>query len=318
MKTIELNTQTHIPILGLGTWKSDPQDVYQAVRHAIQIGYRHIDCAAIYGNEQTVGQAINDALQAGEVKREDLWITSKLWNSHHQEDAVIPALQSTLNDLGLDYIDLYLIHWPIAFEKQVGLAFPQSPDQFVSLDSVPLTETWRGMEAAFQKGLTRNIGVSNFSQSKLQILLDNSDITPAMNQVENHPYLAQHDLVKFCQDNHIAITAYSPLGSKDRPEMLKGQNEPSLLDNPVINQIAQAHEATPAQVLIAWQLQRNIVAIPKSVTPQRIEQNYASQKLHLTTDEVQQINQLDRGYRFVGGSVFEQPDVGYTVEKIWQ
>lgn len=318
MKTIELNTGAHIPALGLGTWKSDPQHVYDAVRHAIRIGYRHIDCAAIYQNESTVGQALNDALQAGDVERDDLWITSKLWNSYHREHDVVPALQSTLQDLGLDYIDLYLIHWPVAFKKEVGLAFPESTDAFVSLDDIPLYETWRGMEEAVNQGLTRHIGVSNFSESKLQTILDYCQILPVMNQVESHPYLVQLDLLNFCSHHNIAMTAYSPLGSKDRPEPLKGQDEPSLLENPVIDDIAQAHDATPAQVLIAWQLQRAVVTIPKSVTPKRIEQNWAAKDVTLTSNEMARIGDLDMHYRFVDGSVFEQPQAGYTVDAIWR
>lgn len=318
MKTIKLNSQGRIPTLGLGTWKSETSAVYEAVRHAIRIGYRHIDCAAIYGNEQTVGQAVNDALQAGEVKRDQLWITSKLWNSFHHQYNVVPALQQTLRDLGLDYIDLYLVHWPIAFKPEVGLAFPESKDQFLSLEQVPLTETWQGMEQACRQGLTRHIGVSNFSQNKLDVILKQCEIPPAMNQVESHPYLAQDDLLTYCRQHDIAMTAYAPLGSKDRPAKLQKNNEPNLLDHPVIKDVATKHDATTAQVLIAWHLQRDVVVIPKSVTPQRIEQNYEAQQLTLSEHDMQQIAELDRGYRFVDGSVFEHPESGYTLDNIWR
>lgn len=317
MKTIQLNTGAAMPALGLGTWKSDTNKVYEAVRHAIRTGYRHIDCAAIYGNEQTVGQAINDALQEGETTRDSLWITSKLWNSYHHRDNVIPALNQTLQDLGLDYIDLYLVHWPIAFAPETGLAFPSSKELFLPLEQVPLTETWRGMEDAYNQGLTRNIGVSNFSQNKLQTLLEEGQITPAMNQIESHPYLAQNDLLNFCRDHDVAVTAYSPLGSKDRPEMLQKHDEPTLLDHPVIENIAQNHNATTAQILIAWQLQRDVIVIPKSVTPLRIEQNYQALQVQLTEQEMKQIAELDQGYRFIDGSVFENPDAGYSIESIW-
>ena len=164
MRTLRLTDDAAMPALGLGTWKSAPGEVGAAVREAIRLGYRHIDCAPIYGNEQEVGAALAAAVAAGEVTRDELWITSKLWNDRHAEADVVPALRQTLADLGLERLDLFLVHWPVALKK--GRVMPDGAGDFVSLDELPLEETWRGMEAALEAGLTRTIGVSNCSVKK--------------------------------------------------------------------------------------------------------------------------------------------------------
>ncbi len=199
MKTLSFANGDTMPILGLGTWKSRSEDVYDAVRVAIQASYRHIDCAMIYGNESAVGRAVNDAIAAGEVTRQELWITSKLWNNSHQEERVVPALEKTLADLQLYYLDLYLIHWPVAVRHDVLVA--KEAADYISLKNLPLTSTWRGMEQAQQQGLARHIGVSNFAQHHLEEILRESRIPPAINQIELHPYLQQKDLETFCQQH---------------------------------------------------------------------------------------------------------------------
>ncbi|MBL7473641.1 aldo/keto reductase [Robertkochia sediminum] len=310
MKTVLLNDQLEIPAIGLGTWKSAPGEVGQAVIEAIRSGYRHIDCAAIYGNEKEIGEALKTVFDQGDVTREELWITSKLWNNAHQKDRVLPALQTTLKDLQLEYLDLYLVHWPVAFKPEVTGA--EKAEDYLRPEECPVEETWSAMEEAVAQGLTKSIGVSNFSVKKLNHLLKHSTIKPSMNQVELHPYLSQNDLLEFCAQHHIAITAYSPLGSGDRPKNMKKENEPALLQNETINTIARAHKCTPAQVLIAWHLHRNCVAIPKSTNNTRIEQNAASEHISLTEDDMKAIGDLNIPYRYVDGSFFELEGNGYT------
>ncbi len=315
MKNLTLNTENTIPQFGLGTWKSEPGQVKNAVKYALNFGYKHIDCAPIYGNEKEVGEGLSESFAENIVKRDDIFITSKLWNNRHYKNDVIPALKQTLKDLQIDYLDLYLIHWPVAFKPEVN--FPEDASGLLSLSEVPLIETWQGMEQAVKEGLVKNIGVSNFSIKKIDNILLNSSIKPAMNQVECHPYLQQDELLAYCKKNDIALTAYSPLGSKDRPDSLKQQNEPMLLENEVIKNIAQKHQATPAQILIQWAIERGTVVIPKSVSPERIKQNFEAQTISLDTADMEQIKTLNRNYRYVDGSFFALPNSSYTVESIW-
>jgi len=212
MKTAKFNNGDKISMLGLGTWLSKGNEVYDAVIEAIRIGYRHIDCAYIYRNEKEIGRALKDAMTAGLVKREDLFITSKLWNSDHEPDRVEVAVRKSLRDLQLDYLDLYLIHWPIAFKTKHEMANDVS--DLVSLDEIPLHVTWQAMERLQLKGLTKHIGVSNFNIPKLKLLIDRAVVLPEVNQVELHPYFQQHELVQFCKLNGILVTAFSPLGSR--------------------------------------------------------------------------------------------------------
>ena len=236
MKTITLKNGDEIPLLGLGTWKSTTGEVYAAIREAIRIGFRHIDCAAIYANEKEIGQALHHAMEKGDVTRKELWITSKLWNSSHKKEQVMPALQKTLNDLQLDYLDLYLVHWPVVLKD--GIGFPTSGADFLTLDEVPITETWGAMEACVDDHKTRHIGVSNFSIKKIDTLLQTARIAPEMNQVEMHPLLPQNELIEYCKGKNIPLTAYSPLGSPDRAAIIKQEDEPNLLAHPVIKEIA--------------------------------------------------------------------------------
>ncbi|MEX0884226.1 MAG: aldo/keto reductase, partial [Cyclobacteriaceae bacterium] len=240
MRFIKFNNGDKMPILGLGTWKSGPGEVYQAVLWALEAGYRHIDCAAVYQNEKEVGKALSEAFEKGWVKREDVFVTSKLWNNFHEESQVEKGLLQSMQDLQLDYLDLYLIHWPVAVKSQV--LFPKRESDFLSYREAPLSGTWKGMETAKEKGLARHIGVSNFNISKLKEVLENANVKPELNQIESHPFLPQENLVRFCKDNGIALTAYSPLGSTDRPKGRKKEDEPSLMGNDIIKEIARKHE----------------------------------------------------------------------------
>ncbi len=290
MKYVTLNTDYKMPVIGLGTWKSEDEKVYQAVRWAVKAGYQHVDCAAVYGNEATVGQALHDAVAEGDIERKNLFVTSKLWNTAHKPADVRPALEQSLKDLQTDYLDLYLIHWPIAEDPQSG-----------EILDIPQEETWAEMEKAQKDGLVRSIGVSNFTQTKLKNLMDKAEIMPAVNQVEIHPYLAQNDLVEFCRNNQIVVTAYAPLGSGDRPDPMKEAGEPSLLADRVVADIAQKNKATPAQVLIAWGLARGLVEIPKSVQFDRIEENLGALNVTLDADDMKRLNSIDETFRFITG-----------------
>jgi alcohol dehydrogenase (NADP+) len=315
MRTATFANGDRMPLLGLGTWKSAPGEVGTAVRKAIRLGYRHIDCASVYGNEAEVGEAIRSAIDAGDVRREELWITSKLWCNAHGRENVEPALRRTLDDLGLAWLDLYLIHWPVPIKP--GVAFPSSGNDLLPPAQVPLADTWKGMEAAVEAGLTRHIGVSNCSSHKLHGLLAHCRIRPEVNQVERHPLLQQPALVADCAAEGVHITAYSPLGSQDRPAALKGPDEPVLLENPVIGAIAAKHGCSPAQVLIAWHLQSGISTIPKSVNPARLQNNLAAAEITLTPADLAQIAGLDQHLRLVDGSFWLLEGCPWTLQTLW-
>jgi alcohol dehydrogenase (NADP+) len=315
MHKLTFSNGDQMPALGLGTWKSAPGEVKQAIIHAIEIGYRHLDCAAIYKNEAEIGEAIAECMERGIVKREDLWITSKLWNNAHRKEEVEKALEKSLNDLGLDYLDLYLVHWPVACKNEIE--FARVPEDYLSLSEVPLSETWQAMQDVQNKGLVKHIGTSNFSQKKLQALINLGGQKPEMNQVELHPYLQQEGLIDFCHANDIHVTAYSPLGSMDRPSAMKKEGEPIPLENPTIVSIANEKGISPAQVLIRWQLDRNISVIPKSTNPNRLKENFDTLEHKLSNAEMGQIKSIDQHKRIVDGSFFNAPDKGYTVNSLW-
>jgi len=309
MKTLKFKNGDHMDAIGLGTWKSEKGEVANAVKIALNNGYKHIDCAATYGNEAEVGEAFAEVFGKGDIKREDVWVTSKLWNNAHKKEDVIPALKQTLKDLQLEYLDLYLIHWPVAFKPDVS--FPEKAEDFLSLEEVPLIETWKEMIKAKEQGLVKHIGVSNFSIEKLEELMNDTDNAPEMNQVELHPYLQQDKLLEFCSRNGINVTGYSPLGSGDRSDEMKADDEPSLLENPVINKIAKKHGASAGQILIKWSEQRGTAVIPKSTNEGRIKENLQSAGFQLDEDDLKEIADLDDHFRYVTGKFFEMEGNSY-------
>ncbi len=314
MKQLAFNNGDQMPILGLGTWKSQPNEAYEAVLEAIKAGYRHIDCAHIYKNEKEIGEALAKAIKAGWVKREDLWITSKLWNDCHEEEHVLPALKQTLEDLQLDYLDLYLIHWPVAVKK--GVDFASKKEDFLTPEEAPLSRTWLAMEKAVDLGLTRHIGVSNFNISKLKEIFETARIRPEMNQVELHPFLQQNQLLHFCKEHHVNITAYAPLGSAYRVAD-KEVDFPILLENEIIRDIAAKHQTTPAQVAISWGIARGTAVIPKSVKKSRILENFEAAQLELNADDIQRINSLEGPFRYTTGKGWIREGSPYGARDLW-
>ncbi|KAF4266493.1 hypothetical protein LV164_006158 [Aspergillus fumigatus] len=280
-----LKTGDSIPAIGLGTWQSKPNEVKEAVCTALKAGYRHIDAAAVYGNEKEVGEGI----KLSGVPREEIFITSKLWNTHHEPEHVEGALDQTLRDLQVDYINLYLIHWPVSFRYSTTTNQPVDAETgLVDVIDVPLKDTWAAMEKLVDKGKVRSIGVSNFTRQRIEELMTTARIPPAVNQIEAHPYLQQRDLLEWSKQQGIVITAYSPLGNNI-------YNIPRAVDDPTVIQVAKELGKTPAQVLISWAIQRGTSVVPKSVTAERIKSNL--EVFVLPEHAFERIQALDRHLR---------------------
>ncbi|CAH1098911.1 unnamed protein product [Psylliodes chrysocephalus] len=290
--SVKLNNGREIPAFGLGTWKSKPGEVTQAVKDAIDAGYRHIDCAYYYENETEVGAAIKDKIASGVVKREDLFITSKLWSTFLKPDLVEVTLKTSLKNLGLEYLDLYLIHWPCAL-KEGGALLPKRPDDPVLsiFSNVDYIDTWKAMEVVAKKGLTKSIGVSNFSKRQLERVLESATIKPVNNQIECHPYLNQKKLIAFCKSKNIAVTAYSPLGSPDRP--WAKPDDPVLTEDPKIKELAAKYKKSSAQIILRYLYQNGVIPIPKSVTKSRIQENIKIFDFELSAQDVAVMDTFD-------------------------
>ncbi|MBI5975698.1 aldo/keto reductase [Staphylococcus canis] len=256
-----------MPRVGIGTFRvENNDDAKNAVKHAIKSGYRSIDTAMVYQNEEKVGEGIREALEETDLNREDLFITSKLWLSDYGRDNVETAYKASLQRLGLDYLDLYLMHWP-------------------GLDESLMIETWKGMEDLYEKELVRNIGVSNFNVEHLDTLLGQVKIKPVINQVEFHPYLTQSRLKSYLEAQNIQMESWSPLMNAQ------------ILSDDVVNSIADEVKKSPAQVIIRWNVQNNVVTIPKSITPSRIEENLDVFDFELSEDQMERLNQLNQDKR---------------------
>jgi D-xylose reductase len=301
-----------LPAVGLGLWKIGRAEVGGLVEQAIRLGYRHLDSACDYGNEAEAGEGIARALASGLCRREDLWVTSKLWNTYHEPRHARPAVERTLRDLRLDYLDLYLVHFPIALEY-VPFETRYPPGWFFDPDAdrpamrparVPLAATWAAMEGLVDAGLVRRIGVCNYGVALPRETLATARIRPAVLQVEMHPLLAQEKLLRFCREAGIAVTAFSPLGAPSYVPLGMATEADSLLLHPVVTGIAAAVGRTPAQVLLRWGVQRGTAVIPKTARLERLAENLAVFDFSLSPDEMAAIAALDQGRRFNDPGVF--------------
>ncbi|MEO1247841.1 MAG: aldo/keto reductase [Pseudomonadota bacterium] len=303
---------THMPAVGLGTWKIDRPDTAAAVTSAIQTGYRHIDSAADYGNEQETGAGIAAAIAAGHAARDELWVTSKLWNTYHRKEHVRAACEKSLGDLGLDYLDLYLIHFPIALQyvpieeryPPEWLYDPDAATPRMEIDQVPLAETWAGMEELVTGGLVRQIGVCNYNTGLLIDLMAYSSIKPAMLQIESHPFLTQEKLIRLAKDFGLAVTAFSPLGALSYVSLDMATEADTVLTAPPVVAAAERLERTPAQVVLRWGVQRGTSIIPKTTRPERMKENLALFDFELSAGEMQDISALNANRRFNDPGVF--------------
>ncbi|ANN49744.1 glyoxal reductase [Levilactobacillus brevis] len=261
METTQLSNGVTIPMLGFGTYLIDSKDVPAAIKTALDAGYRHLDCAHIYGNEPAVGEAI----KASGIDRSDLFITSKVWNADQGYDKTLVAFDQTLSDLQLDYLDLYLIHWPNEDDFELTL------------------DTWRALETLYQQKKVRAIGVSNFSEDQLKQVFEMATVKPMVNQIERHPYKVQADLGQFDTDNDIVNEGYSPIGHGHL-----------ILEDPVITKLAEKYGKSPAQIVLRWQIDTGFVVFPKSSKPARVKENFEISGFNLTADEIAEINGLDQ------------------------
>ena len=267
METVQFYNGRTMPKIGLGTYRvKDSDECRESVKHAIEQGYRSIDTAMIYGNEETVGQGIKEGLESTGLSREDLFITSKLWLTDFGRQNVEEAYRQSVEKLGLDYLDLYLMHWP-------------------GTNEAVMIDTWRGMEDLYKQNQVKNIGVSNFTPEHFEALLAQVSIKPVINQVEFHPYLTQNELRKYLEAQNIIMESWSPLMNSQ------------ILHDEVINEVANEVGKTPAQVVIRWNIQHDVVVIPKSVTPHRIEENLDVWNFELSDNQMERIDQLNQDKR---------------------
>ena len=302
-----LPTGAKIPAIGLGTFGSDKfsgETVAQAVKEAIAVGYRHIDCASVYRNEHEIGAALREVMEGG-IKREDLWITSKVWNDMHGEGDVLLSCAKSLKDLKLDYLDLYLVHWPFPNHHAPGVSVDSRDPHAVPYIHENYMKTWRQMERLVDMGLVRHIGTSNMTIPKLTLLLRDARIKPACNEMELHPHFQQPELFKFVVDHGIVPIGYSPIGSPARPERDRTPEDTVDTEDPMIVSIANRLEIHPAVVCVKWAVQRGQIPIPFSVTRKNFLSNLqATISEPLTDDEMRAIAGIDKNCRLIKGQVF--------------
>ncbi|MFZ4777249.1 MAG: aldo/keto reductase [Terrimicrobiaceae bacterium] len=296
-----------IPIVGLGTFGSDsvsPEAVADAVQGAAQVGYRHFDCASVYGNERQVGRSLQQVISGG-VPRDELWINSKVWNDSHAPGAVIESYKRSLEDLQLDYLDLYFVHWPFPNFHPPGCTVDsRSPDARPYLHA-DFMKTWEAMEELLSSGLVRNIGTSNMTIPKLELLLRDASVKPACNEMELHPHFQQQELFDYVVGKCLVPIGYCPLGSPGRPERDRTPEDTVDIEDPIIVAIAKAHGVHPAIICIKWAVQRGQIPIPMSSNPRNYTANLrAAVEDPLTSEEMLAVSKLDRNCRLVKGQVF--------------
>ena len=314
-----LSTGARMPAIGLGTFGSDhasPSAVADAVKYAASIGYRHFDCASVYGNEERIGHVFKELFQNG-LRRDEAWITSKLWNDKHAENDVIPSCERSLADLQLDYLDLYLVHWPFPNHHPPGCDVTARNPHAVPYVHENYLRTWRKMEELVDRGLVRHIGTSNMTIPKMKLLLCDARIKPIANEMELHPHFQQPEFFQFLRESGIEPIGYSPIGSPARPERDRTSHDTSPTEDPVIEKIAERLGTHPAVVCIKWAVQRGQTPIPFSTKRQNILANLrAVVSEPLTSEEMKEIEKIDRNCRLIKGQVFLWKD-GQSWEDLW-
>ncbi len=314
-----LSTGARMPAIGLGTFGSDhvaPAEVAAAVEGAAAVGYRHFDCASVYGNEHQIGHALQE-IQRGGIKRDQLWITSKLWNDKHGENDVIPSCRQSLADLRLEYLDLYLVHWPFPNYHPPGCDVSSRSKDARSYIHAEFMKTWRKMEQLVDLGLVRHIGTSNMTVPKLKLVLRDARIKPAVNEMELHPHFQQPNLFDFVRSNGMVPVGYCPIGSPGRPERDRTPEDTVPTQDPVIARIANRLGVHPAVVCVKWAVQRGQVPIPFSTNRNHYLSNLeAVAREPLTRDEMTEISAIDRNCRLIKGQVFLWKE-GQSWEDLW-
>jgi diketogulonate reductase-like aldo/keto reductase len=302
-----LQSGAYIPAVGLGTFGSDhvsPKVVADAVREAARVGYRHFDCASVYGNEDQIGLALADILDSG-IRRDEFWITSKLWNDKHGESDVIASCEQSLSDLRLEYLDLYLIHWPFPNHHPPGCDVQQRNPNAVPYIHENYMRTWRKLEELFDRGLVRHIGTSNMTIPKMSLLLRDARVPPAVNEMELHPHFQQPEFFQYLRAHAIQPLGYSPIGSPARPDRDRTPADTSPTTDPVIVKIADRLRIHPAVVCIKWAVQRGQIPIPFSSSPRNILANLRGVVGEpLSSEEMHEIEKIDRNCRLIKGQVF--------------
>jgi D-xylose reductase len=312
MNALQVGDDGQLPSIGLGFWKIEKDQAASIVTSAIEVGYRHLDSACDYGNEAEVGQGISASLKSGACSREDLWVTSKLWNTFHAAEHVQAACQRSLDDLQLDYLDLYLVHFPIA-QAYVDPAKRYPPGWFfdpdaaepqMELANVALSETWQAMESLVDLGMVKHIGLSNMGTAQIRDLMTTCRIRPSVLQIELHPYLTQEKLLRFCQTENIACTGFSPLGAPSYVPIGMAEADESVMDTPVVQGIAKTHSKTAAQILLRWGVQRGTSVVPKTSQVARLKENLDVFDFELSVQEMKSIDEMNCDRRFNDPGMF--------------
>ncbi|XP_071723533.1 NADPH-dependent aldo-keto reductase, chloroplastic [Rutidosis leptorrhynchoides] len=307
---VRLNCGITIPMVGFGTYsyQNDRKTTEEAVHMALKMGYRHFDTAKIYGSEAALGNALKEAFDNGSVvDREDVFITSKLWSADHHDP--VSALTNTLKKLGMEYVDMYLVHWPVKLKPWASYPVPNEEDY----EKLDLESTWAAMEKCLDLGLCRGIGVSNFSSKKIQHLVDFASVPPAINQVEMHPMWRQEKLREICEDHKVHVSAYSPLGG---PGNAWGST--AVVEHPVIQSIARKHRATPAQVALKWGLSKGSSVIVKSFNGERMKENKAAFDITLDTVDIKEIDKLEEWKLMRGEFLCNHTTSPYkSIQQLW-
>lgn len=315
-----LYTGVEMPAVGLGTFGSDHADnemIAEAVKGALSVGYRHIDCAAVYGNEKEIGHVFQEMFSTGLIKREEMWVTSKLWNNKHAETDVIPACKQSLAELQLDYLDLYLVHWPFPNFHSPGCDVTSRSKKAESYIHENFMKTWRQMEKLVEMGLVKHIGTSNMTIPKMELLIRDAAIKPACNEMEIHPHFQQEELFKLIYAHGIVPIGYCPIGSPGRPERDRRPEDTVDIEEPVIKKISDAHGIHPAVTCLKWGVQRGEVVIPMSTK----RHNYLANLKGVTEDpltelEMEAISEIDKNCRLIKGQVFLWKDT-QSWEDLW-